>query len=72
MLATPERVRFDRMTPIFKEPFEPDDDATIATNGLEIAFFLERNGCEIVHVAALTVTFSSLSIFCSTPHRCAT
>lgn len=51
MLATPERVRFDRMTPIFKEPFKPDDDAIIATNGLEIAFFLERNGCEIVHVA---------------------
>jgi SAM-dependent methyltransferase len=51
MLATPERVRFDRMTPIFKEPFQPDDDAIIATNGLEIAFFLARAGCKIVQVA---------------------
>ena len=50
-VGTPERVRFDRMTPIFKEPFKPDDDAIIATNGLEIAFFLGRNGCEIVQVA---------------------
>jgi SAM-dependent methyltransferase len=43
----PETVRFDRMEPIVKEPFEPDDDAIIATNAPEIAFFLERAGCAI-------------------------
>lgn len=48
MRQQPDRVRFDRMIPIVKEPFEPDDDAIIATNGVEISFFLERNGCEIV------------------------
>ena len=47
MRRAPAEVRFDRMTPIVKEPFEPDDDAIIATNAYEIAFFLKRNGCEI-------------------------
>lgn len=51
MREAPESVRFDRMIPIVKEPFEPDDDAIIATNGLEIAFFLERAGCEVERVA---------------------
>jgi len=43
----PGSVRFDRMTPIVKEPFTPDDDAIVATNALEIAFFLQRAGCLI-------------------------
>lgn len=47
MRSAPETVRFDRMTPVYKEPFEPDDDAIIATNGPEIAFFLERAGCAV-------------------------
>lgn len=46
----PEAVRFDRMTPIVKTPFEPDDDAIVATNPLEIAFFLRRFGCDIEKV----------------------
>lgn len=46
----PEQVRFDRMTPVFKEPFEPDDDAIVATNGIEMRFFLERFGCEVTRV----------------------
>ncbi len=46
----PEGVRFDRMTPIVKTPFEPDDDAIIATNPLEMAFFLQRCGCEVERV----------------------
>jgi SAM-dependent methyltransferase len=45
MREAPETVRFDRMTPIVKVPFEPDDDAIIATNPLEIKFLLERSGC---------------------------
>ncbi|MGN6387012.1 MAG: class I SAM-dependent methyltransferase [Verrucomicrobiota bacterium] len=51
MARHPDLVRFDRMIPIVKEPFEPDDDAIIATNGLEIAFFLERSGCKVEQVA---------------------
>jgi SAM-dependent methyltransferase len=50
MKSAPEQVRFDRMTPIIKEPFTPDDDAIVATNGLEMRFFLERNGCRVVRV----------------------
>jgi SAM-dependent methyltransferase len=51
MRATPWDVKFDRMTPIVKQPFTPDDDAIIATNPLEIAFFLEQNRCRVVNVA---------------------
>ncbi len=47
----PEAVRFDRMEPVVKQPFTPDDDAIIATNPLEIAFFLEQNKCKIVKVS---------------------
>jgi 2-polyprenyl-3-methyl-5-hydroxy-6-metoxy-1,4-benzoquinol methylase len=47
MRSNPGAIKFDRMVPIIKEPFEPDDDAIIATNGLEIAFFLRQFGCEI-------------------------
>ena len=38
------------MTPIVKEPFEPDDDAIVATNPLEIAYFLQRSGCEVERI----------------------
>jgi SAM-dependent methyltransferase len=51
MRTRPDAVRFDRMSPIVKQPFEPDDDAIVATNGVEIAFFLERFGCEIIEVS---------------------
>jgi SAM-dependent methyltransferase len=50
MRTAPETVRFDRMPPIVKVPFEPDDDAIIATNALEIKFFLERSGCLVEKV----------------------
>lgn len=50
MRERPDQVRFDRMDPVIKEPFEPDDDAIVATNALEIAFFLTRNGCTIEKV----------------------
>jgi SAM-dependent methyltransferase len=49
--AAPETVRFDRMEPIVKEPFTPDDDAIVATNPLEMAFFLERAGCDVEEVS---------------------
>jgi SAM-dependent methyltransferase len=51
MCQAPETVRFDRMTPIVKEPFAPDDDAIVATNALEMEFFLRRAGCDILTVA---------------------
>ena len=48
--TAPESVRFDRMTPIQKRPFTADDDAVVATNALEMRFFLERNGCRVERV----------------------
>jgi 2-polyprenyl-3-methyl-5-hydroxy-6-metoxy-1,4-benzoquinol methylase len=51
MKSAPESVRFDRMSPIVKQPFTPDDDAIVATNALEISFFLARAGCVIEQVA---------------------
>jgi len=50
MRRDPAAVRFDRMTPIVKEPFTPDDDAIVATNPLEMAFFLRQAGCKVEQV----------------------
>ena len=47
----PDTVMFDRTPPIVKQPFEPDDDAIILTNAVEMEFFLQRNGCVIESVA---------------------
>ena len=51
MKSAPDSVRFDRMQPIVKEPFTPDDDAIVATNALEMQFFLERSGCVVESVS---------------------
>lgn len=51
MRSNPADVRFDRMKPIVKEPFTPDDDAIVATNPMEMKFFLERAGCVVDSVA---------------------
>ena len=48
MATDPGTVQFDRMEPIVREPFQPDDDAIVATNGLEMAFFLKKNRCDVV------------------------
>ena len=42
---------FDKMKPIEREPFSPDDDAVVATNPMEISAFLEHAGCTIVSIA---------------------
>ena len=47
MRNAPDEVRFDRMEPILRENFQPDDDAIVCTNMLEMMFFLKRNGCRI-------------------------
>lgn len=49
--AKPAEARFDRMKPIVKQPFTPDDDAIVATNPLEMEYFLKRAGCVIESVA---------------------
>jgi 2-polyprenyl-3-methyl-5-hydroxy-6-metoxy-1,4-benzoquinol methylase len=51
MKKNPENARFDRMAPIVKEPFTADDDAIVATNPLEMQFFLQRAGCAVESVA---------------------
>lgn len=43
----PESVCFERMPPIVKEPFTPDDDAIVVTNPLHMAFFIRQAGCRI-------------------------
>jgi SAM-dependent methyltransferase len=48
--SAPDAARFDRMQPIIKEPFSPDDDAIVATNAAEMEFFLERLGCDVLRV----------------------
>lgn len=51
MKTAPDEVRFDRMEPIVRETFRPDDDAIVATNAVEMKFFLERNGCRVESVS---------------------
>jgi len=51
MRSQPERVRFERMQPIIKTPFTPDDDAIVCTNALDIAFFLRRHHCVTERIA---------------------
>jgi len=51
MKVNPRDARFDRMSPIITEPFSPDDDAIVATNPFEIAFFLRKSGCGIESIA---------------------
>ena len=51
MRTNPGAVRFERMSPIVKEPFTPDDDAIVATNALEMEFFLKQAGCEVQSVS---------------------
>ena len=53
MRRDPGQVRFERMQPIIKTPFTPDDDAIVCTNALDIEFFLRRNGC-VIEVSACT------------------
>ena len=48
---SPEKVSFEKMPPIVKEPFTADDDAIIVTNPLQISFFLKRYGCEIKQIS---------------------
>ena len=45
MREEPEAVRFERMKPIHRQNFQPDDDAIVCTNLLDMAFFLRRAGC---------------------------
>ena len=51
MRVAPDAVRFDRMPPIVKDPFTPDDDAIVATNALEMEFFLTRAGCKVESIS---------------------
>jgi SAM-dependent methyltransferase len=51
MQTDPGSVRFDHMPPIVKQPFTPDDDAIIATNAIEMKFFLEKFGCVVESIA---------------------
>jgi SAM-dependent methyltransferase len=51
MRTDPTSVRFDRMPPIVKQPFTADDDAIVATNAIEMKFFLEKFGCSVESIA---------------------
>lgn len=51
MKSAPDSVRFDKMQPIVREKFQPDDDAIVATNPVEMRFFLERAGCRVESVS---------------------
>jgi SAM-dependent methyltransferase len=43
--------KFEKMEPIIKEPFTPDDDAIVATNGLQIGARMEECGFRLIDVS---------------------
>ncbi len=47
----PKNVQFERMAPIIKEPFTPDDDAIVVTNPLHMKFFVEQAGASVSSIA---------------------
>lgn len=51
MRTQPDRVHFDRLMPVVRSPFQPDDDAITATNPLELSFQLKRAGCRIISIS---------------------
>ena len=51
MKSAPAQARFDRMQPIARPKFQPDDDAVVATNPFEMRFFLEKAGCVVESVS---------------------
>lgn len=51
MKRRPDAVQFERMTPIIKTPFTPDDDAIICTNALDIGHALRQAGCQLATVS---------------------
>ncbi len=63
MRTAPDTVRFEQMEPIHRAHFQPDDDAIVATNALDLAFFLRRNGCAIETVACTDRTVPALAEF---------
>lgn len=67
----PEAVRFDRMTPIVRDAFNADDDAIVATNPVEMKFFLERAGCAVESVSCTDRYVPKLldKLLNLTPHR---
>lgn len=71
MESEPESVRFGRMTPIVRETFSADDDAIVATNPVEMEFFLKRAGCEVESVSCTDRYVPKLldKVLNLTPHR---
>ena len=63
MHTAPDTVRFEHMEPIHRAQFQPDDDAIVATNALDLAFFLRRNGCQIETVACTDRTVGAVVEF---------
>ena len=49
--SAPEKVEFERMAPIVKSPFTPDDDAIVVTNPLQMSFFVKKYGCQVKSIA---------------------
>ncbi|MCE0522565.1 MAG: methyltransferase domain-containing protein [Methylacidiphilales bacterium] len=46
-------VIFEKMTPIQREPFQPDDDAIIATNAIDFSHYLKTRKYKNIHVSCV-------------------
>ena len=59
--TSPQSMRFERMEPIVRpDHFEPDDDAIVVTNPIDVGFFLRRSGVRIVHRSGALVSLGRI------------
>jgi SAM-dependent methyltransferase len=49
----PEICLFDHLQPISRTPAQPDDDATVATNPIDISQFFRTKSCSRLHVSCV-------------------
>ena len=49
----PHAIRFEPLTPIVREPPQPDDDAIIATNPIDLRHYLRTRGYAAIHTSCV-------------------
>lgn len=54
------RIRMDRMDPIDRQPFYPDDDAIVVTNLLELKVLAQQSGCSVLRAECTDRYFSPI------------
>ena len=54
-------VRFERIEPLVREPFEYDDDSIVVTNPIDLKKILRAKRCKIIYESGFINTTSFIS-----------